>query len=99
MVLLSLPLFVVVAEPDDLDYLIFVQILEAHTRDDVVVVLLCEEKAGLLESFAVEGVCILEDLANGLNIDVLGQDLLALLLEGADIEPVGELKRKLKSLK
>ena len=53
-------------------------------------VLFGEEEAGLLEALAVEGVGVLEDLAHALNGDVLGEDLLAPLLEGRHVEAVGE---------
>ena len=81
MVLLPLPLFTVVAKSDDFDNLILVQVLESHACDNVVVVLFSEEKAGLFQSFAVESVCILEDLADTLYVDVLSKDLFALFLE------------------
>ena len=67
--------------PDDLEYLVLVKVLEARARDDVLVVLLCEEETGVFESFTVEGVCKLEDVAYVVNADKLSKDLLALLLD------------------
>ena len=81
MVLFPLPLFTVIAKSDDFDNLILVQVLESHACDDVVVILFGEEKARLFQPFAVESVCILEDLANAFNVDMLSKYLLALLLE------------------
>lgn len=81
MVLFPLPLFTVVAKSYDFDNLIFVQVLEAHACDNVVVVLFSEEKAGLFQPFAVESVCILEDLADTFYVDMLSKYLFALFLE------------------
>jgi len=52
------------------------------------VVLLREEQARLLESLAVEGVRVFEDLAHGLHVDVLGEDHFTSLLERWDVESV-----------
>ena len=56
-------------------------------------VLLSEEKTGVFESLTVECVCVLEDLADTLYVDVLGQDLLALLLERGHVEAISKLKK------
>ena len=56
-------------------------------------VLLCEQKARFFESLAIEGVRILEYLADALYRDMLGEDLLASLLEGGHIETIGKLKK------
>lgn len=53
-------------------------------------ILLGEEQASLLESFAIERVCILEYLADALDRDVLGEDLFASFLEGRYVETIGE---------
>jgi hypothetical protein len=50
--------------PDYLQYLIFVKILEAGTGNDLLVVFLSEEETRVLESLAVEGVAVLEDVAH-----------------------------------
>ena len=81
MVLFPLSLFTVIAKSDDFDNLILVQILESHACDNVVVVLFREEEASLFQSFAVESVCIFEDLADTFYVDVLSKDLFALFLE------------------
>jgi hypothetical protein len=44
-------------------------------------VFLSKQQTRVAEAFAVERVAILEDLAQSIHRDVLGQDLLALLLE------------------
>ena len=90
--LLGLPLALlgIVSEPDDLNDLLLVEVFEAGRGYDVVVVLFSEEEAGLLEALAVEGVGVLEDLAHALNGDVLGEDLLAPLLERGHVEAVSE---------
>ena len=54
-------------------------------------VLLREEQARLLESLAVEGVRVFEDLAHGLHVDVLGEDHFTSLLERWDVESVRKL--------
>lgn len=54
-------------------------------------VFLSEKETGFLESLAVEGVSVLEDLADALNLDMLGQDLLTSLLEGRHVEPISQL--------
>ena len=92
--LLSLALFVLVAEADDLNDFLLVKIFEARRRDDIVVILLREEQASLLQALTVEGVRVLEDLAHRLNRDVLSQDHLATLLERGYVESVSELKEK-----
>ena len=51
-----------------------------------------EQQASLFESLTVEGVCVLEYLADALNGDVLGEDLLTPLLERWHIESVSQLK-------
>lgn len=56
-------------------------------------ILFCEEQAGLLEPVAVEIVGVLEDLADGLNVDVLGENVLTLSLDGLNVVAVGELIR------
>ena len=80
----------VAAHPDNLEYLVLVQVLEAPARDHVLVVLLRVEEAGLLQPLAVERVRVLEDVAHIFNADVLGEDVLALPLDGGDAEAVGE---------
>ena len=54
-------------------------------------VLLGEQEARLLQSLAVEAAGVLEDLAQGVDADVLCEDLLALSLDGLDVVAVGEL--------
>ena len=79
--LLSLALFVLVAEADDFDDLLLVEIFEAWRGDDIVVVLLRKEQASLLQALTVEGVRVFEDLAHRLNCDVLSQNHLTALFE------------------
>ena len=55
-------------------------------------VLLCEEKTGLLQALAVKRVRILKDLAHALNGDVLSQYLLAALFKGGNIESICKLQ-------
>ena len=58
-------------------------------------VLLREQEAGLLQSLAVEGVGVFEDLAHALDADVLRKDLFALLLEGRHVEAIGKLYKEI----
>jgi len=55
-------------------------------------VLFSEEEAGLLEALTVESIGIFEDLAYRFSLDVLGEDDLTLLLDGAYIEAVSQRK-------
>ena len=80
-----------VAKSDDLNYLVFVQVLKARASDDFVMVLLSEEKTCLFESLTVEGVGVFEDLADTFHRDLLCQNLLTPLLEGWYVEAVGQL--------
>lgn len=75
----------------DLDHFVAVQFFEAGGSQHVLLVLLGEQEAGLLQSLAVEAAGVLEDLAQGVNADVLREDLLALSLDGLDVVPVGKL--------
>lgn len=92
--LLSLALFVLVAEADNFDDLLFIEIFEARRGDDIVVVLFCEEQASLLQALTVEGVRVFEDLAHRLDCDVLSQDHLAALFERRYVESVSELQKE-----
>jgi hypothetical protein len=51
------------AHSDYLKYLIFVEIFEARTGNDFLVVFFSEEETRVLESLAVEGVSVLEYVA------------------------------------
>lgn len=53
-------------------------------------ILLGEEQASLLKSFTIERVCILENLADALDRDVLGKDLFASFLERRNVETISE---------
>ena len=88
---LALSLFGLIAQPDDLDDFLLVEVFKAVGGDDVVVVLLGEEQAGLLQALAVERVSILEYLADALNGYMLGEYLLAALLKRRHIEPISQL--------
>ena len=56
-------------------------------------VLLSEQKASLTESLTVESIGILEDLADWLDCDVLGKDLLAPFLNRGYVKAIGELQQ------
>ncbi len=85
------PLLALLAHSDDLEDLVLVQVLKARAPDHLIVVLLCKEQASLLQPLTVESVGILEDLAHVLHVDVLRQDVLALLLERGHVESVSQL--------
>ena len=56
-------------------------------------ILFCKEQASLFKTFAVERVSILEDLADTLNADMLGKDLLAALFERWHVESVRQRQK------
>ena len=93
---LSLALLVIITKPDDLNDLLLVQVFEPCRWNHIVMVLLCEEQACLLQALAVESVRILEDLAHALNADVLGQYLFTSLLKWWHIESVRKLSQQSK---
>jgi hypothetical protein len=62
----------------NLEHLFFVKLLEPCRGNDLLVILFGKKKASLLQSLAVEIVCVLEDLADGIDTDVLSKDVLAL---------------------
>ena len=88
---LSLSFLAIVAESDDLNDLLLVEVLETTGCDHIVMVLLREEEACLAEALAVESVRILEDLADALHSDVLSQNLLTALLDRWHVEAVSKL--------
>ena len=90
---LSLSFLAVIAQSDDLYDLFFVQVFEATWGDHIVMVLLSEQQASLTESLTVERIRILEDLADRLDRDVLGQDLLASFLNRGHVKAVGKLQQ------
>ena len=51
-------------------------------------VLLSKEQAGVLEPFAVECIRVLEDLANTVHADLLGEDLFDTALEARECKSV-----------
>lgn len=53
-----------------------------------------EQKAGILEPGAIKAICVLENLTNGVDCDVLGKDVFTLFLDGLDIVFVGELIKR-----
>ena len=64
-VLLSSPLsLLLLANSDDLKHLFLVEFFESARGDHFLVVFFSEEEARLLESFTIEVVSVLEDLAN-----------------------------------
>ena len=73
-----------------LEYLVLVQVLEPAARYHVLVVLLRVQQARLLQALAVERVRVLEYIAHVLHADVLGEDVLALTLDGGNAEAVRE---------
>jgi hypothetical protein len=78
------------ADSDDLDDFIFVQVFEACRRYYVLIVLFREEQARVSQSLAVERVRVFEYLTERFNRNVLGQDLLALLLERGHVEAISQ---------
>ena len=80
----------VATHPDNLEYLVLVQVLEASARDHILVVLLRIQEASLLQPLAVERVRVLKDVAHIFYADVLGEDVLALPLDGRNAEAVSE---------
>ena len=57
-------------------------------------VLLRKKHASVFQTFAIERVRVLENLANRLNSNLLSQNLLNFSLEAVHIKSVGELKHK-----
>ena len=88
--MLPFPLLCLIAQSYNFDDFLFVEIFEATRRDDLIVVLLREEQACLLQPLAIERVRIFEDLTDTFNADVLREDLLTSLLETWHIEPIGK---------
>jgi hypothetical protein len=88
---LSLSFLALIAKSNDLDNVVSVKFLESSCHDNLFVVLLSEEEAGLLQALTVESVCVFKDLAHGLSVDVLSQDNLALLLDRAYVEAISQL--------
>ncbi len=75
----------------NLEYLIFVQVLEAGARYDILVVFFGEQKACVLEPLAVECISVLEDIAHVLNRYTLRKYMLALPLNRLHTESVRQL--------
>lgn len=60
--LYSFTFFRIVSDTDDLDDFFFVQVFEALTRQDLVVILFYVEQTCLLQALAIELIRILKDL-------------------------------------
>lgn len=67
----TLALGSIVTEPNDLNDLIFVEILKIGRGNHLVVVLLRKQKTSFLQPFTVKCICILENLTNTINGDLL----------------------------
>ena len=83
----------IVTHPYDLNDFFLVQIFEPSRAHHVVVILLREQHARVLEALAIESVRVFEDLADGLDRDLLRQNLLHFSLKRIHIKSVGQLKK------
>ena len=79
-ILLSTLSLLFFANSNNLEHFFLIQLLKTTRGDDLLMVLFGEQQAGFLQSLAVEIVCVLKDLADGVDRNVLGEDVLALPL-------------------
>jgi hypothetical protein len=82
-----------ISQPYNLNDIISVQFFESSCHDYLLVVFFSKEKAGFFETLAVEGISVFENLADSFGVNVLGQNNLNLLFNGAYIEPISQLKK------
>jgi len=85
--------FLFFAHSDNSEHFVLVKFFKSSGGDHFLVVLFGEQQTCLFESVTVETVCILEDLAYAINVDVLSEDVFALLLNGLDVISIGKLKK------
>ena len=79
------------ANPDNLQHFIPVKLLKAYRSNDLLMVLLSVEKASLLESLTVKVMSVLENLADGVNGNVLGKDVFTFSFNRLNVVSVSQL--------
>jgi len=78
------------ADAHDLQHFVLVQVFEPGRSNDLLVVFLGEEEAGVLQPLAVEVISVLEDLADCVDRDVLSENILALALHRLDVVAISQ---------
>ena len=79
------------ANSDNLQHFIPVELLKSNGSNDLLMILLSVEKASLLESLTVEVMSVLENLADGVNGDVLGKDVFTFSFYRLNVVSVSQL--------